>query len=170
MDAFNNFDLALLAMVAIFTILGLYWGLIRQVLALAGIIVGIILGGRYGSIVAGWLTSFVASEQVANAAGFILVVLFVSSIASLLASFLRIFAGLLFLGWLDHLLGALLGLVQAVIAGAVITIAMIVFPDPVWQNMLIGSRFAMLFIEAGSLLTGLLPPSFQIAVHAVLGR
>jgi membrane protein required for colicin V production len=170
MESLNSFDIALLAMIVIFTVFGLYWGLIRQVLSLVGIVVGIVLAGRYGELVAGWLTSFVASEQVASALGFIAVMIFISSLASLAASFLRIFAGLLFLGWLDHLLGALLGFVQAVIAGSAITIAMVVFPDPAWQNMLTGSRFATIFIQTGSLLTQLLPPSFQSAVAAVLGR
>lgn len=170
MDALNNFDFALLAMVGIFAVLGLYWGFIRQVLAVAGIVVGILLAGRYSEDVAAWLSSFVASPQVASAAGFILVVIFVSSLSSLVASFLRIFVGLLFLGWIDHLLGAVLGVVQAVIVGTVITIAMVVFPDPAWQELLTGSRFALFFIQVGDLIGGILPPAFQTAVATVLGR
>jgi membrane protein required for colicin V production len=170
MESLNNYDIALLAMVGIFAVLGLYWGLIRQVLAVAGIVVGIVLAGRFGETVAGWLSSFVISPQVASAAGFVLVVIFVSSIASLIASFLRIFVGLLFLGWLDHFLGALLGILQAVIVGAIVTIAMVVFPDPAWQQLLIGSRFATPFLQFGSLLSALLPDTFQAAVATVLGQ
>lgn len=117
-------DYIILIVVALFTLLGIYWGLIRQVLALVGLIFGVIVAGRYGGIVGGWLTSFVADDRLAQVAGFLLTLLAISALASLLASLLRFFVGLLFLGWLDHLAGAVLGALQALLLTSIVLVAL----------------------------------------------
>lgn len=165
----NGLDIAILAMIAIFTLLGVYWGLIRQVLALTGLVVGIIVAGRYSPTVADWLSSFIADPVLANAVGFIGLLLLVSSIASLIASLLHTFVGLLFFSWLDHLLGGLLGLVQALIAAAAILLGMITFPLPLWASAVDGSIFAGAILRIGGLLTPLLPQIFRDALTITLG-
>lgn len=165
----NGLDIAILAMLGIFTLLGVYWGLIRQVLALAGLVVGIIVAGRYSANVADWLSSFIADPVVANAIGFIGLLLLVSSIASLIASLLHTFVGLLFFSWLDHLLGGILGLVQALISAAAILIGMITFPLPLWASAVDSSIFAGAILRIGTLLTPLLPQIFRDALTFTLG-
>lgn len=165
----NELDYAILIGGALFTLLGIYWGLIRQVLSLVGLLVGIALAGRYGPEVATWLSSFIADPTVAGAIGFVAVLLFVSALASLAASWLRLFAGLLFLGWLDHLLGGLLGLLQAVLAAAAILIVMIVYPLPAWSGAVEGSALAGAVLRAGALLTPLLPEYFVQTIRATIG-
>jgi membrane protein required for colicin V production len=153
----NGLDYAILIGAGSFFALGLYWGLIRQTLSLVGLIVGIIAAGRYGPQVADWLSSFLPDPLLAGALGFLVVLLLVSALASLLASLLRLFIGLLFLGWLDHLLGGLLGLLQAVIAAAVLLVIMQAFPQPLWTPLLTESRLAEPLLRVGDLLSGLLP-------------
>jgi membrane protein required for colicin V production len=116
-------DIMILIVLLLFAALGMYWGLIRQVLALAGLVFGVIVAGRFGSEVGGWLTSFVADDRLAQVLGFLLTFLAISMLASLLASLLRFFVGLLFLGWLDHLAGGLLGALQALFGASVILVA-----------------------------------------------
>jgi membrane protein required for colicin V production len=116
-------DIVILIVLLLFAALGMYWGLIRQVLALAGLILGVIVAGQFGSEVGAWLTSFVAEDRLAQVLGFLLTFLAVSMLASLLASLLRFFVGLLFLGWLDHLAGGLLGALQALFGASVILVA-----------------------------------------------
>jgi membrane protein required for colicin V production len=165
----NTLDIAILAMLGIFTLLGVYWGLIRQILALTGLVVGIIVAGRYGPNVADWLSSFIADPGLANAIGFIGLVLLVSAIASLIASLLHTFVGLLFFSWLDHLLGGLLGLAQALIAAAAILIGMITFPHPLWAGAVDSSLLAGFVLRVGTLLTPLLPQIFRDALTLTLG-
>ena len=166
----NSYDLFLLIMLVSFTILGLYWGLIRQVLAVAGVVVGVILAGRFGPEVAGWLSSFIGNPQLTGGLGFLIVMLTVSSLASLLATLLHFAAGLLFLGWLDHILGAVLGLLQAILAGAALTIAFVAFPVPFWSDWLIGSRVAGIVVQLGGMLFWFLPNEFQSVIPMLLGR
>lgn len=165
----NELDYAILIGAAIFTLMGIYWGLIRQVLSLVGLIVGIAVAGRYGPEVAAWLSSFIADPTVAGAVGFIAVLILVSAIASLAASLLRIFAGLLFLGWLDHLLGGLLGLVQAILAAAALLVGMIVYPLPAWSSAVDGSALAGSVLRVATLLTPLLPDFFVQTIRATIG-
>jgi membrane protein required for colicin V production len=165
----NNLDLTLLIGAGLFVILGVYWGLIRQVLAIAGLIVGVAMAGRYGPGVAAWLSSFISNPELAGVIGFAAVLLLVSAVASLIASLLRIFAGLLFLGWIDHLLGGVLGLAQAVLAGAALLIGLLAFPSPAWSAAVDGSALAVGLLRTAGALTALLPEMFGAAVRSFLG-
>jgi membrane protein required for colicin V production len=165
----NTLDVTLLIGAGVFVLLGVYWGVIRQVLAITGLIVGVGMAGRYGPAVAGWLSSFITDPAVAGIIGFATVLLLVSAIASLIASALRIFVGLLFLGWADHLLGGVLGLAQAVIAGATLLIGLITFPAPAWSAAVEGSTLASGLLRVGGALTALLPSMFGAAVRGFLG-
>jgi membrane protein required for colicin V production len=166
----NNLDYTILIGAGLFTLLGLYWGLIRQVLSVVGLVVGVAAAGRFGPEVGAWLSSFVADPMLAGAIGFLGVLLLVSAIASLAASALRIFVGLLFLGWLDHLLGGILGLVQAGLAAAVLLIAMVAFPLDAWSDAVATSALAQPLLQIGGAFGGMLPDYFQAAVQAALGR
>jgi membrane protein required for colicin V production len=157
MSDLNGLDYILLIGGALFTLLGIYWGFIRQLLALVGLVVGVGVAGRYGQPVADWLSSFVADPRLAGAMGFIFVLLLVSSIASLIASFLRMFVGLLFLGWFDHLLGGLLGLLQGVLAAAAILTVLTAFPQPIWTPAIAESQLAGNLLQLGGVFAPLLP-------------
>ncbi|MFV9506487.1 MAG: CvpA family protein [Oscillochloridaceae bacterium umkhey_bin13] len=164
----NTLDVALLMMAGLFMLLGLYWGLIRQVLSVVGLVVGVVVAGRLSPEVAVWLSSFVADPQVAGAVAFLGVLFLVSTAASLVASVLRMFVGLLFLGWLDHLLGAVLGLIQAVLGGAIMLIAMVTFPLPLWSEAVATSTLAAPLLQVATPISGLLPDLFGLAVQAAL--
>lgn len=157
----NGLDYALLIGAGLFILLGAYWGLIRQLIAIVGLVVGVALAGRYGPEVAAWLSSFIADPTVAGVAGFLGVLLLVSALASLVASLLRLFVGLLFLGWLDHLLGGLLGLVQATLAGAALLMAMIAFPLPLWAEAVRTSSLAAPLARLSGVYLPLLPEFFR---------
>ncbi|MFD3163688.1 CvpA family protein [Herpetosiphon sp. NSE202] len=110
-------DWVLIGIMLWYTVLGYYWGTIRQLLALAGLITAIAIAGRiYPSV-----TDLLISLIPATAPGFISVLAFllsllaVTGLVSAIASWLRLKVGLLFLGRTDHVLGAILGLVQAIV-------------------------------------------------------
>jgi membrane protein required for colicin V production len=163
-------DTVILGVVLFCGLLGLYWGLIRQVLAVVGLVAGLVLASTYQHEVAAWLSSLVSDDTTARAAAFVLVVVAVSSAASLAATMLRKFFKLIFLGWLDHLAGGLIGLAQGVLicgAGLVVAAAL---PNPLWMPMLRESQLAGPIIEGtGGLLFSILPESFKLASRMVLG-
>ncbi|NTW00450.1 MAG: CvpA family protein [Oscillochloris sp.] len=161
----NNLDVTLLIGAGLFVALGVYWGLIRQVLAIVGLVVGVAMAGRYGSNIAAWLSSFITDPDLAGIIGFLAVLLMVSATTSLIASVLRIFVGLLFLGWLDHLLGGVLGFIQAILAGTALLIALLAFSSPAWSEAVESSTLAHGVLRLGGAITVLLPALFDVAVR-----
>ena len=126
----------------------------------AGLIAGLVLASRYGERVADWLSSFITNNTVAQVLGFVFVLIAVSAAVSLLATLLRRFVGLLFLGWLDHLLGGVLGLVQGMLLCTIILIVVAVFPTELFTNALADSRIALQLVRViGSVVLIFLPAS-----------
>ena len=105
----------------------------------------------------------------AGVLGFIIVLVGISGLASLLASLLQHFAGLLFLGTLDHIIGGLLGLLQGLLACTIILLLGITFPLSLWMPAVIDSQFAPALVRTFSFLLMLLPDSFHLAAQLTFG-
>ncbi|MEN9934083.1 MAG: hypothetical protein RLZZ387_662 [Chloroflexota bacterium] len=166
----NSIDFAIVIVILLSGALGIYWGLIRQVLAVAGAVTGVVVAGRYAPVAAESLASFISDGSLAQALGFVLVFAAVSGAASLLASLIHELVGLSFLGWADHLLGGVLGVAQGVLVSAALLVAAATFPYPVWSQALSESRYAsVVAAAAGPLVIGLLPESYRFAAQTMLG-
>jgi membrane protein required for colicin V production len=161
----NGVDVAIIIALLLSTALGVYWGLIRQVLSVVGLVAGVVLASRYGVDVADALSSFVRSAIVAQALGFTFVVIAVSSLVGLLATLLHRFIGLLFLGWLDHLTGGLLGLVQAALLCTVLLAIAAVLPNETVIDALDGSRVAPVLVRLFGGVLELMPESFRFSTQ-----
>jgi membrane protein required for colicin V production len=164
----NSLDMTITVITLFFGVMGLYWGLIRQVLSVVGLVAGVVFASRYGSAVADSLSSFVTNDMLASWLGFVLVFLGVSCLASLLASLLRRFVGLLFLGPLDHILGGVLGLLQGLLACTFFLLLGITFPMPLWTPLLNDSLYAATLVETFGFMLDLLPESFRLAADMFL--
>ena len=89
---------------------GLGIGVIKAVLSLAGLIVGVILAGLYYVPLSDQL-SFIPQAGVAEVVAFAIILIGVMIIAGVLAALLKWAASAVLLGWVNHLGGAVLGLV-----------------------------------------------------------
>jgi|SRR5688572_27745372 membrane protein required for colicin V production len=166
----NNLDLILIGFTLFCGILGLYWGIIRQVLAIVGLLAGLAIATSYEHSIADLLSSVITEETLARAVAFVLIVVIVSGAASLAASLLRKLAGLLFLGWADHLIGGALGLVQGTLIATAALIVMTALPNQLWTPLVQESQIARPLVgEIGPLLFGLLPESFRLAAQMMMG-
>ena len=68
-------DIIILVLLALAVIKGLKDGLIRQIGGIAGLFIGIILAGRFSSLLADWLGQWVnASENIVKIIAFILII------------------------------------------------------------------------------------------------
>jgi len=166
----STLDTVLIVVIVLCGILGIYWGFLRQVLSVAGLIAGLVLASRYGERVADWLSSFITNDTAVQALGFLLVLIAVSAIVSLLATLLRRFVGLLFLGWLDHLIGGVLGLIQGALLCTVILLVAAVFPTAAFPAAVAHSRLAPQLVRIiGSMILLFLPAPFHLAIQRLLG-
>lgn len=79
-----------------------------MVLPLVGLIIGVILAGRFHDTVGGWLP--IDNPEYAGWAGYAIIVVAVLIVSVIIAVVLRRFIRLVLLGWVDRLGGAGLGL------------------------------------------------------------
>ncbi|MBC8159629.1 MAG: CvpA family protein [Roseiflexaceae bacterium] len=165
----NFIDILIIAVVIVSGVLGLYWGIIRQILSLVGLIAGIVLAGRYGPNVAEWLSSCVPDTRAVDIIAFALVVIAVSSAASLLASLLHRFVGLLFLGWADHLLGGVLGLLQGALTATVLIAVIAANPTGQISAALRDSQFAAPVLQSFDVVLALMPEAVRQSAEIFLG-
>ena len=154
----NWLDIIILILVVVATVIGLKIGLIKALLSLAGVVVGVILAGRYYSGVAEHLT-FISQPSIAKIAAFAIILIVVMIIAAVLASLIKWAISAMMLGWVNRLGGAVFGLVLGMIfCGALLTI---------WvkyvgiSGLVHESALADLLLNSFPLVLALLPAEFD---------
>ena len=107
-------DIVIIVIVGIATFWGLRIGIIKAVLSLVGLIVGVILAGRYYVPLSEQLT-FIPQASIAKIVAFAIILIGIMVIAGVLARFLKWTASILMLGWVNRLGGAVFGFVLGTI-------------------------------------------------------
>ncbi|HET7079263.1 MAG TPA: CvpA family protein [Chloroflexia bacterium] len=163
----NWVDVTILTAIVVSALLGLFWGLIRQIAATFGLILAIFLAGANYKAVAAFLHppqggGLIADENLANIIAFVLILVGVSLAVGIVASVLRTALGLLFLGWADHLLGALLGVFQMLLLMAVIIMVATLFPVPGLSDAVRQSTLAPAVARPFTFVLDWLPPEFGL--------
>jgi len=159
-------DLALIVVVGGAATLGFYHGLVRQLAGIIGVIVAVILAGRYGGEVGVALTAVVDDAALTSIAGYVIVFLAVSSLVSLLASVLHRVVNLLFFGWLDQAGGALIGALQGCLFCTALFHFVYAFSDAGVRDLLAGSRLAALIVAPFS---GMIEPLIPLVLRMPAG-
>ncbi len=104
-------DIAIIVIIGIAAFTGLKIGIIKAVLTLAGVIVGVILAGRFYVVLAEQLT-FISQDTLARVVAFAIILVGVILVASIIAGVIKWLASIVLLGWVNRLGGALLGLIM----------------------------------------------------------
>lgn len=128
------FDYAVLAVLAVSVLVGVWRGVVSEILALAAWVVAIIAARTWGAEVANWLAGQIAEPALRMAAGYALVVvavLLVFAVARVLISLMLKAVGL---GLLDRLLGGAFGVLRGVVVVlvAVLVAGMTPLPKADW--------------------------------------
>ena len=128
------FDYAVLAVIVASVLVGLWRGVVSEILALVAWIVAFLVARAEASVVANWLSGRIAEPGMRLAAAYVLVfvgVLLVFAIARRLISLMLKAVGL---GLLDRLLGAAFGVLRGilVVGLAVLVAAMTPLPKADW--------------------------------------
>ena len=119
----QTIDIIFCALLVIGLILGLRDGLVKQVASLAGLICGLLLGRMFYVPVGKWLAdTFSFSAGVTRVTAFILILVVVPLLFSLIGWLVTKMLHAVKLGWINRLLGALVGVLKfALLVGVVIT-------------------------------------------------
>ena len=151
-------DIVIVVALAISAFLGLKIGIIKAVLCLAGVIVGVSLAGQFYVPLSEQL-SFIPQSDVAEVVAFAIILVGVMVIAVVLARLLKWAASVVMLSWVNHLGGAVFGLVLgAIFCGALLAIWV------KWLgvgNTITESIVAALLVDKFPLVLALLPGEFD---------
>ena len=154
----NWLDIVIIVVIVLLGVAGLRQGIIRTVFGIAGLIGGIVLAGRYyGELAALLFPSGAIWGNIAAYAIILLATLLVAGVIGWLVAKLVHFAAL---GWLDRLVGFILGVViGGLLCAAVLAIVGKYYPGA--EAVISQSVIARFLMEQFPLLLALLPAEFD---------
>ena len=122
MQLLSAVDWILLAVLGLSFLLGLWRGIVQEVLSLAGWVAAFYVSQMYAPLAAAWLPMEGSSQMLRYAAGFVVVFVAVL-VATVLVSFVvKKLISAVGLGPLDRLLGSLFGLMRGVVILLAVTV------------------------------------------------
>jgi len=151
-------DIVIVVTIIVSTFVGLKTGIIKAAMSLAGLIVGVIVAGRYYVPFADRLT-FIDDYSMAKIAAFAIIFIGILIAARLLAQLLKQVASAILLGWVDRLVGAIFGFfLGSIFWGAVLAmwVKFLGMGDTVAESAL-----APVILNYFPLVLGLLPAEFD---------
>ena len=162
----NWLDIAIVLVIATFTISAFSSGLIREVVTLVSALVGVVVAGLFYDDLERDLLVFIHDDEAARFFSFLMLLGSVYLAGQLVAIMLMQTASLLLLGWVDRAGGAALGLLKGFVVVEVLLILLVTFPQIGLQEDIDGSVLASVFLDAIPVLLLVLPDEFQRAVDA----
>ncbi len=151
-------DIVILVVVVIAVFLGLRIGIIKAVLSLAGLIAGVILAGQFYVPLSGQL-SFIPQSNVAEVAAFAIILVGVMIVAGVAATLLKWAASAVLLGWVNHLGGAVFGLVLGALLSGALLATWVKFLGI--ANIVSESSLAVILLDRFPTVLALLPGEFD---------
>ncbi len=158
MISMNWLDIVIIVPLAIATLIGLKIGLIKAVLSLIGVIVGVILAGRFYVPLSEQL-SFIPHAGAAKIVAFAIILIGVMVVAGVLARLFKWAASMMMLGWVNRLGGAVFGLLLGAIAWGALLAACARFFDI--TGVVSQSLLARVLLDYFPLVLKLLPGEFD---------
>jgi len=153
----NWLDIVLIVAIAIPTFIGLRIGIIKAALSLAGLIVGVILAGRYYVLLSQQL-SFIPQASVAKVVAFAIILIGIVVIAGVIARLLKWAVSVTMLGWVNRLGGAIFGLVLGAIFCSAVLAIWVKF---LGAGVIAESGLATILLDRFPMVLALLPSEFD---------
>lgn len=151
----NPLDWILALLVVYSTVRAAIRGLVRELFALAGLIVGFILACWFYQPVAIYLRGLVNSPPLAEFCAFMLIICVVMVIAAMAAAVIRRTASAIGLSALDRLGGAVFGATRGIVLGAAMLLAVTAFlPTAPWIQ---GSKFSPYLLRGAHAVSFVMP-------------
>lgn len=161
----NWVDLVIAGTIAWSTFSAFRQGLIRVVVSLLSTVLGAVLAGRLYGRLADNIDFLIADPVVRNLVAFVAIFAGLIVLGQIASIFLRTASSVLFLGPMDHLGGAVFGLIQGVLTVELLLFALTTFPAvPGLNSGLERSTLAPIFIQRIPFFEQLLPVEFRAAI------
>ena len=154
----NWLDIVIVVLIAVSVFTGLKSGIIKALFSIAGVIIGVILAGRFSDSLGSSVT-IISNPGVAKVVVFALILIAVLIVATIAAKLVHWALSKILLGWIDHLGGAVLGFFMGfVFCGALLTmwIKFLGFSATFEDSILAG-----VLLNGFPVVMGLLPAEFD---------
>jgi membrane protein required for colicin V production len=122
MQALSAVDWILLAVLGLSFLLGIWRGIVQEVLSLVGWVAAFYVSQMYAPMAAAWLPMEGSSQMLRYAAGFVVVFVAVLVGTVLVSALIKKLISAVGLGPLDRLLGSLFGLMRGVVILLAVTV------------------------------------------------
>lgn len=139
MGAWNWLDWVLTAVVVASVVAAVLKGFVRELIALAAVVVGLVLAALGYQRAAVWFEDLARSHEIALGAGFLALFLATLALGGLVALLARKLVKTAGLQWFDRFLGGIFGLVRGVVLDCVLLLVLVAFgikPVAVQQSLL----------------------------------
>ncbi len=134
-EAYNPVDLFILTTVLISLILGLWKGFVRSLTALSGLVIGIVVAGKYYPEVQVYIYKVSSlNPQIAMIISMLALFVFVQVIFVLIRKMMDTLIDITRLGWLDRAMGALMGASTGLVIVAAV-VQLLVLTAPEWPSI-----------------------------------
>jgi len=154
----NWLDIVIIVVAVLLGIVGLRQGIIKTVFGIAGLIGGIVLAGRYYDELAAVLSSSGATWV--NIAAYAIILIATLIVAGVIGRLVAKLVHLVLLGWLDRLVGCILGVfIGSLLCAAILAIVVNYYPGT--EAVISQSGLARFLMEGFPLLLALLPEEFD---------
>jgi membrane protein required for colicin V production len=141
MNLTNPLDIGIVIIFGFFLVRGFFKGFVREIFSLIGF-----LGGFYGACTyyletAKFLSKWISPVAYLNIVSFVLIFLGVFILISLLGAAIKFLLDIVFLGWIDRVLGVLTGFIKGILIVSVLLMAFAIF-FPEWKPLMATSTLA----------------------------
>ena len=154
----NWLDIVIIVVAVLLGLAGLRQGIIRTVFGIAGLIGGIVLAGRYYDELAAVLSSSGATWV--NIAAYAIILIATLIVAGVIGRLVAKLVHFVLLGWLDRLVGCVLGVfIGGLLCAAILAIVVKYYPGT--EAVISQSGLAKFLMEGFPLLLALLPGEFD---------
>jgi membrane protein required for colicin V production len=126
----NSLDIGILLIAALFFIRGIFRGFVFELVTVVGLILGYIISITYMSLVSGYILSIfpTAPESIINLISFFVLFVGTNLILRLVANIITKTLKIAMLGWLNRLLGGLLGMFKSILIMSIIVFIIDLIP------------------------------------------
>jgi membrane protein required for colicin V production len=153
----NWLDIIILVIIVGSAIGGLFNGFIKTIFSLGGFILGVFLAGRYYTNLGDSLT-FISNETAAGILAFIIIFAAVTVIFAILGTIFTKIVSWALLGWINRLLGVVLGAFMGALMISAILAVIIKFTG---SSIISDSAMATFLLNYFPMILGLLPDEFN---------
>ena len=162
--SFGLLELGIALSIGLGALRGFGRGLVREGLALGGLLFGLVLAAQWQARVAALLKPFIGGGKLADGLAYLLVLLAVIGAATLLTVLVLRVVRLLLVGWLDRLGGAAFGAAQGAIVAGLLLFLAIKYPVMGLDQAVRGSELGMAVLEVLPRVLSYLPPELGPAI------